>query len=477
MLSILLGLSMLKANVLPPKLPREFRGVWVATVDNIDWPSKPGLPIEKQKEELGHLIRKFAQLHFNAIIFQVRPHCDAVYKSRLEPSSWYITGEQGKGLGWDPLAYAITECHKFGLELHAWFNPFRAGHPAQKGSYCQESILNAHPDWIVSYNKYKWLDPGIDQCRQHSLDVILDVVKNYDIDGVHIDDYFYPYKENGLEFDDSRSFGAFIRGGGSLSRSEWRRRNISDFVTCLASKIKSIKSTVKFGISPFGIYRPNVPEGIKAGVDQYEELGADVLAWWRDGVCDYLSPQLYWKVTSTGQPFEKLLDWWSSENSKSRALWPGIYTSQLLKTWQPSEILSQVQISRKLQSMSGVVHFSATSLLSDVKGISATLSQETYKGLAAIPEMSWLPPGRMKQPKVEGQTTNGLTLKSDPQAKFYCLWIKKSDAWMLSQISAIPSFNADLKNAESVAVQLIDRSGREGVPRLIDPQEGNSSKK
>ena len=272
MIALLAGAAMAVETSGPPELPREFRGAWIATVANIDWPSKPGLGAESQKKELDALLHRLAGLKFNAVVLQVRTSADALYRSDLEPSSWFLTGAQGGDLEWDPLARAVDVGHRLGLEVHAWFNPFRAGHPSQKGDYSADHLSVTRPDWVKRYGKYLWCDPGVPEVRRHALAVMTDVVKRYDIDGVHIDDYFYPYPEGGAPFPDGPSYGAYVEAGGTLRRSDWRRQNVDGFVRSLYGSVKSAKPWVKVGISPFGIYRPNVPVGIEAGIDQYEEL-------------------------------------------------------------------------------------------------------------------------------------------------------------------------------------------------------------
>lgn len=473
MLELLAGALMSLEPSVPPELPREFRGVWVATVDNIDWPSRPGLPIEQQKEQLGHLIRYMATLHFNAIIFQVRPHCDALYKSEYEPSSWYVTGEQGKPMGWDPLEYAVREAHKAGLEVHAWFNPYRAQHPAQKGPYSEDHVASAHPDWIRKFGRYGWLDPGLKEVRDHTRDVILDVVKRYDIDGVHMDDYFYPYPEDGVTFADDATFAQYQLQGGMLSKSDWRRSNVDELVSGLNEGIHKIKPWVKFGISPFGIYRPNVPSGIRAGVDQFEDLGADVLKWWTEGWCDYISPQLYWKSTSQYQPFGKLFQWWSANNPQKRHLWPGLYTGQVAKTggnWPVSEVDTQISLTRRVLDDRGQVHFSAKCLLADTKGIATDLKNGAYKDVALVPSSPWLGTRPVSKPLLKKDHGLSLTWEPVDNARFYAVLEFRQGVWDVAQVgdSCTYGFSSGKSpGPETVAVVAVSRTGETSEPAVI----------
>lgn len=392
-----------------PKEPmREFRGVWVATVDNIDWPSKRTLTTAQQKSELLAILDRCETLNLNAVILQVRPSCDALYDSPLEPWSEFLTNKQGSAPNpkWDPLAFAVSEAHKRGLELHAWFNPYRAKHPAMKGELDATHIKKTNPDAVKTYGSYLWLDPGDPTVQKRSLDVMLDVVSRYDVDGIHIDDYFYPYpvrdaKGKAIEFPDDASYAAYQKAGGSLKRDPWRRKNVDDFVERLYRGMKAKKPWVKLGISPFGIYRPGVPDGIKAGIDQYAELYADCKKWLENGWCDYFTPQLYWPIKQTAQSYPKLLKWWAENNPKGVQIWPGNYTGQIGESqanWPVQEILDQISVTRKEKGATGNVHFSMKCLLRDWKEIGKSLLNGPYKEKALVPDT----PGSELRPKGTG---------------------------------------------------------------------------
>ena len=328
LLLALVAVSCVAADA-PPPLAREFRGVWVATVSNIDWPSKPGLPAADQKAELVAILDKAVELRLNAVVFQVRPMADALYESKLEPWSEFLTGESGKNPGYDPLAFAVTEAHARGLELHAWFNPYRARHPSGKSPPTSDHITKRRPDLAKPYGTHHWMNPTHPEVMDHSLAVILDVVKRYDVDGVHIDDYFYPYKEKDaagaiIPFPDDDTWAKYT---GKLTRDDWRRDAVNTFVARMYKDVKAAKAWVKVGNSPFGIWRPGHPTGI-AGLDQYQELYADAKLWFNEGWVDYFSPQLYWPIAQEKQSFPKLLGWWVGENTHKRHLWPGLYTSR-----------------------------------------------------------------------------------------------------------------------------------------------------
>ena len=284
----------------PPAVAREFRGVWLASVKNIDWPSRPGLAVAQQKAELLALLDRAKQLQLNAVLLQVRPSCDALYASKLEPWSEYLTGQMGQAPSpfYDPLTFAVEEAHQRGLELHAWFNPYRARHAAALSPVSANHVSRTHPQLVKPYAKSYWLDPGLREVQEHSLNVVKDVAQRYDIDGVHFDDYFYPYPEKDekgrpLPFPDWASWKQYQDGGGRLGREDWRRENVNLFIVRVSQSVKAIKPWVKFGIAPFGIWRPGHPSQIR-GLDSYDVLYADSRKWLRDGWVDYLAPQLYW---------------------------------------------------------------------------------------------------------------------------------------------------------------------------------------
>ncbi|MBS1714885.1 MAG: family 10 glycosylhydrolase [Armatimonadetes bacterium] len=468
MIALLAGAAMSFESPDLPDLPREFRGAWVATVANIDWPSRPGLGADAQKSELDALLHELAGLKFNAVVLQVRTSGDALYRSGREPSSWFLTGSQGDDIGWDPLARAVQVGHRLGLEVHAWFNPFRAGHPSQKGGYCEDHMSVARPDWVKRYGKYLWCDPGIPEVRTHALAVMTDVVQRYDIDGVHIDDYFYPYPEGGAAFPDGASYAAYVQGGGTLRKSDWRRENVDGFVETLYRSVKSVKPWVKVGISPFGIYRPNVPVGIEAGVDQYEELAADARKWLREGWCDYMAPQLYWRTDSTKQNFGRLLSWWRSENVKGRHLWPGLYTSLVgpeTKKWSPDEVVRQLGLIRKGAQGSdpGEIHFSASSL--KVSKLAEDLKKGPYASTAAVPETSWVKGQVPVRPRASAER-HRVTWDVPEGTRFFEVWKRTDGAWTLVRIGSGPS-EVWPAGCDALAVRAVSREGRTGPSTVV----------
>ncbi|MCC6773531.1 MAG: family 10 glycosylhydrolase [Gemmatimonadaceae bacterium] len=389
-------------DTLAPPLPREFRAVWVATVSNIDWPSRPGLSTVAQQRELIAILDRAAALRLNAVIFQVRPAGDALYSSKLEPWSYFLTGSQGRGPqpSYDPLAFAIAEAHQRGLELHAWFNPYRAKHPDDTSRIASPlHISRTHPHLVHKYGAYLWMDPGEPEVRRKTLDVVLDVVRRYDVDGVHIDDYFYPYPERArrgglIPFPDDRSWRAYKANEGTLSRNDWRRRNVDLLVEQLYTEIKAAKPWVKFGVSPFGIWRPGNPASVR-GFDAYESLFADSKKWLNEGWLDYWTPQLYWRTTAPAQRYADLLTWWRGQNLKGRHIWPGNYTSRASarrrSTWPVGEIMDQIQETRaQLSPSSGNVHFSMDAFLVNRDSLNERLADGLYHEPALVPPSPWL---------------------------------------------------------------------------------------
>jgi uncharacterized lipoprotein YddW (UPF0748 family) len=481
-------LALLAATVLAPSvvlevpdMPREFRAVWVATVANIDWPSKPGISTDQAKREMVAILDKCKELHLNAVIWQVRPCADAMYDSKLEPWSPFLTGRSGKAPDpyWDPLEFGIKEAHKRGIEFHCWFNPYRAKHSIQKDEHLSmDHVSNAHPEIVKRYGDFLWMDPGEKLTQRHTLAVILDVVKRYDVDGIHIDDYFYPYKSygKGQDFPDDHSYAAYTNAGGRMSRADWRRSNVDTFVEDLDTGIHKLKPWVKFGISPFGIYRPGNPKTVKAGMDQYAELYADPLKWWQKGWCDYLTPQLYWKINSD-QPYKDLLAWWEKHNDSKRNLWPGNYTSKTDRAetegaavWPAQEIVDQVEATREAGA-NGNVHFSMRALMHNAGGIADDL-KKLYAEPALVPPSPWLSSNGPKRPNLRptgdksgGQTSFFWGPGSDKDVlRWVCVYSLRGTTWSKQVYSADQPTVSVTGSPSAVAVTVVDRVGNESEP-------------
>ncbi|MCX8156845.1 MAG: family 10 glycosylhydrolase [Verrucomicrobiae bacterium] len=471
------------SNLKPPNPPREFRGLWVASVSNIDWPSKPGLPAAQQQAELRALLDRAVQLRLNAVILQVRPACDALYASKLEPWSEYLTGRMGQPPApeYDPLAFAVSEAHARGLELHAWVNPFRARHASGNSPVSPQHISQARPELVRSYGRQLWLDPGEPAAREHSLRVLLDIVQRYDIDGLHMDDYFYPYKEKEasgrlLDFPDNKSWERYQRGGGKLNRDDWRRQNINQFVETLYLRVKAAKPWVKVGISPFGIWRNRVPPAI-TGLDAYEQLYADSRLWLREGWVDYFAPQLYWSHDADGQSFSVLLQWWRQQNVKHRHLWPGLNVYRVGKGWPAEELLRQVQAARQSPN-GGHLLWSATPLLAGQGGAAEVLSQRAYTGRALPPACSWLEAKTPARPRLYAggnPTLNSVMISLDlPKGaatpRWWVVQTRRQGTW---DVQMWPGGKRTLEWSgnplpEVIAVRGMDGTGRLSLPAVLE---------
>lgn len=461
----------------PPPPPREFRGAWLVTVANKDWPSQPGLSVAQQKAELTALLDRAVQLKLNAIVFQVRPASDAVYASAFEPWSEYLTGTMGRAPQpwYDPLAFAIQEAHRRGLELHAWFNPFRALHPQTKSPVAPNHISRTHPEFIRRYGIQLWLDPGDPAVRAHVLRVVMDVVQRYDVDGVQFDDYFYPYPEKDstgrdLEFPDGATWQKYGRNSGFFNRDDWRRANINQFVHSVYLSIKAMKPWVKFGISPFGIWRPMNPPQIR-GLDAYAKLYADSRLWLADGWLDYFAPQLYWTVDSREQNFSALLGWWVRQNPKGRHLWPGLNASNVGEKWSPEEIDRQIKVLRTQSSARGETFYHLRNL-TDNPALAGVVRAE-YPQTALVPASPWLDSTPPDKPKMTlGESRTGLrfqwTTSGGESVWLWVLQFRINEVWT-TEILPAGEVSRTFFSArpEIVAVSAVDRTGNLSLPAVL----------
>jgi uncharacterized lipoprotein YddW (UPF0748 family) len=464
-----------EADPIPSPL-REFRAAWVATVANIDWPSEPGLPVVRQKQEALAILDRLVELNMNAVVFQVRPQADALYESRLEPWSYYLTGEQGRAPDpyYDPLEFWVEEAHARGLELHTWYNPYRANHPANVGGLSEDSIVNTRPELVVRLGTegYYWMDPALKQVQDHSVAVVLDVVRRYDIDGVHFDDYFYPYREynEGRDFPDDRSWEAYRAGGGDMSRNDWRRDAVNTFIERLYREIKAIKPHVEFGISPFGIWRPGSPASIR-GLDQYDVLYADARLWLNEGWVDYFTPQLYWPIAQIPQSFPVLLGWWKDENRNHRHLWPGTSIGRMTGQGGPTELLNQILITRGMTPDSpGICMFSMRTLQSDDR-IAEALLAGPYSSSALIPPSPWLDGEPPAAPDVlRAGNEISWTPRGEEDAFLWVVYVRRDDSWshrILPGRQRRLVIPAGPGTVTRIAVSAVDRCGNEGPKTVV----------
>jgi uncharacterized lipoprotein YddW (UPF0748 family) len=375
---------------------REFRAVWIATVDNIDWPSKKGIAVDSQKAEFIRMLDLHKSNGMNAVIMQVRPATDAFYPSPYEPWSEWLSGVQGKPPSpyYDPLQFMITETHKRGMEFHAWCNPYRADFSIGKASIAPSHITRLHPQWFLDYGGKKYFDPGNKDAQAFVVEVIRDMTERYDVDAIHFDDYFYPYRIAGKEFRDSVSYQQYKNG---LTKDDWRRSNVDSVIVALSRMIKQIKPWVKFGISPFGVWRNSDQDtrgsNTKAGQTNYDDLYADILLWLQKGWIDYVAPQLYWEFGHKAAPYEVLIDWWSKHTyGKHCYIGLGIYRAGSNDAWKDStQLLKQIDLLRTTPNMHGMIFFSSKTFNKNPNGWNDSLRLHYFKDPALIPEMNWLP--------------------------------------------------------------------------------------
>lgn len=378
---------------------REFRAAWVATVANIDWPSSSNLSTAEQKREIVELFDLIKANNFNAVIVQIRPSADALYQSEYEPWSRYLTGTTGQAPSpyYDPLTFMIEEAHKRCLEFHAWFNPYRALMSKYKNYNPSNHVTKTHPEWFVNYGTKKYFNPGLPAVQNYCIKIVSDVVKRYDIDAVHMDDYFYPYRIGKTEFPDLGAYRKYNMR--NLSRDDWRRENVNQLVRRLNTKIKSLKPQVKFGISPFGVWRNASVDSIRgsrtnAGQTNYDDLFADVLLWQKRGWIDYCLPQLYWEHGHKAADFGTLIDWWD-RNSFDRHMYIGHGAYRLVSNKYPwndlGELENQIKDTRRYKNIQGSAFYSIKHLKRNIYGINEMFRNKIYKEPALLPRMKWLP--------------------------------------------------------------------------------------
>ena len=360
-------------------LHAQMRGAWCASVHNLNFPSSPGLSAAQQRAEIITMLDTAQKCGLNAILFQVRPESDALYSSRIEPWSRYLTGKQGTSPGYDPLAFCIAQGRKRGIAVHAWLNPYRAVASAGK-EVAANHISRRYPQYAYRVGSTIIMDPGAPEIQAHILAVVRDILSRYDVAGIHFDDYFYPYPNNGKvpHFPDDKTFAAYRAAGGKhADKGAWRRASVTSLIARTYQLVHAIKPEAKFGVSPFGIYASGVPAGIKAGVDQRNHLFCDSLTWLKMGIVDYLAPQLYWKDGGE-QSFSTLLRWWRSSRANPRAIpiVPGIAIERLnSQRWPVTEISKQIQIERSTSRAAGFLLWDMRTLRRNTKGVQSVFTR------------------------------------------------------------------------------------------------------
>lgn len=444
----------ISTNAQPSKSDKnvfEFRAVWIATVENIDYPSKRGLSNEAQKEEFLALLDRHQQNGMNAIIMQIRPAGDALYPSALEPWSEYLMGKQGQGPipFYDPLVFMIEETHKRGMEFHAWINPYRAVFNINKSSVAPSHLSKMHPEWFIDFEGKKYFNPGLPEVWNHTNKVVADILKRYDVDAIHMDDYFYPYRVPNKDFPDQSTYLKYARG---LDKETWRRSNCDTIIKQLNATIRSIKPGVQFGISPFGVWRNKSkdPRGsaTKAGQTNYDDLYADILLWLEKGWIDYVTPQLYWEHGHALADYDELVQWWNDHvYGKALYIGHGIYRAGTNNTWRdPNEIPYQIKKLRALPNTGGSVYFSSNSFKNNPNGWNDSLQQNYYKNPAILPSL--VPQYKMIAPSIEKKTATSFQINMPKTAlvKSFAIIQKEDGVYsvtsMLAADSKIVNLNA-----------------------------------
>lgn len=449
---------------------REMRGAWVASVWNINFPSSSKLGAEAQKAEVVTLLDQLRECGFNSVFFQVRPEGDALYRSELEPWGSSLTGTQGKDPGYDPLQTFIDEAKKRNLEVHAWLNPYRA--QSQSREMVAPHIGAQHPELVHQYGNVKWMDPGSEVVRERLVNVCKDLATRYDLDGIHFDDYFYPYPEKN-DFPDDATWKAYKDGGGTLSRADWRRDNVNKAVKEVDQAIEDIHDHIRFGISPFGLPAPDRPKGI-TGFDQYEGLYADTQKWMDEGWVDYLAPQLYWPTNKKGQQYEVLAKWWNEHAKDHRAIFPGnnIQAIGSNKSWTIDEFRKEVEISRKHASSGGAgnLWWNVEPILKDKPGVREFFRDEVYREPALSPVMPEARDRVVQPPKVEveGHTVK-LSYQDEVPQRAYTVYRLGKEKWHLHSI--LPAGQEEITLADGVwAVAAASKHGVESKGVVVDLQ-------
>ena len=415
----------------------EFRGVWIATVNNIDWPTHGNWNTEKQKEDFKKILDMHQRNGMNAVVVQIRPSGDAFYPSEYEPWSEWLTGTQGKAPSpyYDPVKFMIEEAHKRGMEFHAWLNPYRAVFNTKTSSIASNHITRKHPEWFLTYGDKRYFDPGNKEAQAFVVSVVRDIVKRYDVDAIHMDDYFYPYRIPGKEFPDEATY---QRSGSKLKKDDWRRSNTDSIIRALSIAIKQEDKLCRFGISPFGVWRnrDQDPDGSdsKAGQTNYDDLYADILLWLKKGWIDYVTPQLYREIGDDKMAYEKLLDWWSRHSyGKHVYIGHGIYrgVTKETKGWaNPKQIPDQIKYIRRNPNIQGSLYFSSNSFARNPQGWNDSLQNNYYKYPALLPPMRWIDNEKPWPPIVDRKIVNDsiiqLTVRPDPRnnvpIKYYVVY-------------------------------------------------------
>lgn len=463
----------------------EFRAVWVATVDNIDWPSSKNLSVDEQKAEYIKLLDMHQQNGMNAVIVQIRPAGDALYASKYEPWSEFLTGKQGLAptLFYDPLEFMIKETHNRGMEFHAWLNPYRAVFNMRNSSIAPTHPTKLHPEWFLVYGDKKYFNPALPEVREHTAKIVKDIVSRYDIDAIHMDDYFYPYRIHGKEFPDQQSY---LLYGNGMNKENWRRSNCDSIIKLLYETIRATNPRVKFGISPFGIWRNKSQDPMgsdtKGGQTNYDDLYADILLWLEKGWIDYVVPQLYWERGHKLADYTILLDWWNQHTyGKQLFIGHGFYRAGTNPAWRnPNEIPKQIEALRNYKTTQGSVYFNSKVFEKNPLGWCDSLRNNYYYYPALVPPMQWIDDAIPDQP-IPTKLANGLielAYKGKERIKAFAIFtleegvqVKFSNAQLVQIIVTEKTVGLDLAKVpdtegKRICVATVDRNNN--VSQLVE---------
>lgn len=475
-LSPVLAQSQIRPETVEVFHPRELRGVWVASVANMHFPSRPGLSPEEGRAELARLVERVSECGLNTIFFQVRPEGDALYASELEPWSRYLTGEQGKDPGYDPLATLIPLAHARGLEVHAWLNPYRASaKSAEQSRFVAPHLGALSPQKVKPYGSFVWMEPTSPEVRERLVAVCRDLATRYDLDGIHFDDYFYPYPEGGRDFPDEAEWQSYRFLGGTLSRGEWRRANVNQAVAEVSAAVHRVRPHLRFGISPFGLPAPDRPEGI-LGFDQYNKLYADPQSWSDRGYVDYLAPQLYWPTTKKEQALEPLLNWWTDHAVDGRYTFPGFNLNGLggKPEWTLDEYSKELELTRgrASQGAKGAIWWSVAPLLENRRGVVEHFAK-LYPRPALSPPLFRYRHETVAPPRVYLEARGArLEHRDSTPLKGWAVYSQRGRDWELQQFvprgHAVPAqARLELKPGR-YAVSAVTRLGTESHGQIVE---------
>lgn len=437
---------------------RQLRGAWVASVVNMHWPSQPGQTIARQQQDLTQMLDRLSEAHFNAVFFQVRPEGDALYRSELEPWSRFLSGRQGQDPGYDPLQFLVSQAHRRGLEVHAWLNPYRAQAvpPPPAGDLpVAPHLAVTQPESVLAYGNLLWMDPSSAPVRARLVGVCRDLTRRYDLDGLHFDDYFYPYPDGEIPFPDGASY---TTAGTDLNLGDWRRTQVNGAIQEVSEAVSDEKPYVRFGISPFGIPAPEKPEQIN-GLDQYDKLFADTQHWMDEGWVDYLAPQLYWPTSRQAQAYEPLLQWWQDHARAGRYIFPGLNLAALgtKSEWDLQEYRRELSL-----TPSGFIIWNITPILENRQNV----KEELFSAPAVLTPPLARYANRVAAPPEMSRQGARLRLTHVDAVPWRAFTVYRWDQnhWSLQQI--LRAFEVELP-AGRWAVASVTRDGVESLARVV----------